>query len=324
MRKLLRIVAWIAGILLVSVAIGWLLFVPGRKEPPYQFAGSWGEEGSAPGQFRDPTGIAVAGGNVFVADARNGRIQVFDRNGRFKRSFGQPGETKGELGRPMNLETRDGRIFVPEYFNDRVQVFTTGGMPLDAFGGPGDGEGKFRSPGGVAVSSEGEVFVAEFMGHRIQKLGADGTFLRQWGVGEPSRARGEFTYPTDVVVADDGTIHVADGYAHRIQTIAPDGAVKAVWGGLMGIGIPGPFNGWFNAVTSVAIGPDGNLFAVDSYNGRVQKFTLEGEFLTSFGEDRLAHPVAIAVTSGGVVFVTDLLGQRVTKWRPPGAKPAGS
>jgi len=317
MRKHLRIVAWIAGILLLSVAIGWLLFVPGRKEPPYQLAGSWGEEGAAPGQFRDPTGIAVTGGEVFVADARNGRIQVFDLQGAFKRAFGRPGEALGELGRPMNLDIQGRKIYVPEYFNDRLQVFSIDGMPLDAFGGPGDGEGKFRSPGGVAVSHVGKIHVVEFMGHRMQNLGADGTFLRQWGSGESSRSRGEFTYPTDVAIARTGTIYVADGYAHRIQTIAPGGEVEAVWGGAFGLGVPGPFNGWFNAVTSIAIGPKGNLFAVDSYNGRVQKFTPEGEFLTSFGQGELDHPVAVAVGEDGTVYVTDLLNQRVTKWRAP-------
>lgn len=324
MRKSVRIAAWIAGILLLSVAIGWLIFVPGRKEPPYRLIASWGEEGSAPGQFRDPTGIAVAGDEVFVADARNGRIQVFDRNGRFKRAFGKPGEAPGELGRPMNLEIEGGKLYVPEYFNDRIQVFSMDGTLLAAFGGPGDGTGAFRSPGGVGVSRAGEIYVAEFMGHRVQKLGPEGRFQRQWGSGEPSRARGEFTYPADVAIADDGTAFVADGYAHRIQAIAPGGEVVAAWGGLVGLGIPGPFLGWFNAATSIAIGPEGNLFVVDSYNGRVQKFTPEGEFLTSFGEDELGHPVAVAAAGDGAVFVTDLLGQRVTKWRPPETAPAGS
>lgn len=52
-----------------------------------------------PGAFQDPTGIAVAGQEVFVADLRDGRIQVFYLSGNFLRSFGQPGEGQGELGR---------------------------------------------------------------------------------------------------------------------------------------------------------------------------------------------------------------------------------
>ncbi len=59
------------------VFAAWFAFVPFPKEPGYRFVASWGQPGSAPGQFHDPTGIAIQGNEVFVADARNGRIQVF-------------------------------------------------------------------------------------------------------------------------------------------------------------------------------------------------------------------------------------------------------
>ncbi len=85
--------------LALVIAVGWLALVPSAKEPPYAFVTSWGEKGSAPGQFNDPTGIAVAGDDVFVSDSRNGRIQVFDRDGHFKRQFGTPGKEPGQLGR---------------------------------------------------------------------------------------------------------------------------------------------------------------------------------------------------------------------------------
>ena len=73
------------------VLIAWFAFVPSAKEPGYQFVASWGQQGSAPGQFHDPTGIAIQANEVFVADARNGRIQVFDRDGNLLRVFGEPG-----------------------------------------------------------------------------------------------------------------------------------------------------------------------------------------------------------------------------------------
>lgn len=90
---------WIGGIILILVLIligSWLAFVPGAQEPPYRFISAWGEQGDGPGQFNDPIGIAVADEEVFVADSRNGRIQVFDRDGRFKRQFGSPGDRPGD------------------------------------------------------------------------------------------------------------------------------------------------------------------------------------------------------------------------------------
>ena len=49
------------------------------------FVKSWGQRGTAAGQFASVDSIAVdAQGNVYAADAGNQRIQVFDNNGTFK------------------------------------------------------------------------------------------------------------------------------------------------------------------------------------------------------------------------------------------------
>ena len=76
-QRLLRAVLAAAAVLAAVLVAAWLAFVPVAKEPPYQFVAAWGGTGDGPGQFDDPTGIAVAGEELFVADARNGRIQVF-------------------------------------------------------------------------------------------------------------------------------------------------------------------------------------------------------------------------------------------------------
>ncbi|MEW5707514.1 MAG: NHL repeat-containing protein [Pseudomonadota bacterium] len=315
---------YLGAILLVVSAlatIAGLAFVPSAKEPAYVFVKAWGGKGAGPSQFDDPTGIVVAGREVFVADARNGRIQVFDFDGNFLRQFGRPGEGVGELGRPMNLCVRDGELYVPEYFNDRVQVFALDGTPKRAFGRPGSGPGEFSAPGGVAVAANGDVFVADFYNHRVQQLKADGSFVRQWGTtAKPGIRPGEFTYPTDVALAPDGALFVADGYADRVQAFAPDGRFLRKWGGPFAMNIHGPFNGWFATLTGVAIGPDG-VFVADFYNDRVQKFALDGTFLTAFGErgrgpGQFRHAIAVAAAEDGTVFVVDFLNSRIQKWRP--------
>ncbi len=177
--KLRSIGRW-AGIILAAAVMllvaGWLAFVPWAKEPGYVFVAAWGEKGPGPGQFNDPTGVAVAGGEVFVSDARNGRIQVFDLEGNFKRQFGKAGEGPGELGRPMNLTVHGGELYVPEYFNDRIQIFGLDGTPRRVIGKAGKGPGEFSAPGGVAVAPNGDLFVVDFYNQRVQQLKADGTF----------------------------------------------------------------------------------------------------------------------------------------------------
>jgi DNA-binding beta-propeller fold protein YncE len=74
-------------------------------------------------------------------------------------------------------------------------------------------------------------------------------------------------------------------------------------------------------VTSIAIGPEGNVFVADFYNDRVQKFAPDGTFLIAFGETgigpgQLRHAMAVAVAEDGSVFVADFLNNRIQKWRP--------
>lgn len=91
-RTLWRATGAVFAVAAVLLIVAWLAFVPSAREPRYEFVKSWGGRGSGPGQFHDPTGVAVADAELFVADARNGRIQVFDLDGNFKREFGSPGD----------------------------------------------------------------------------------------------------------------------------------------------------------------------------------------------------------------------------------------
>ena len=317
----LEIVGGVVASIAVLFLVCWIAFVPFAKEQGYEFVKTWGGKGSGPGQFHDPIGIAVSDSEVFVADSRNGRIQVFDFDGNFKRQFGTPGGGIGQLGRPMNLTIAGGEIYVPEYFNDRVQVFGLDGTPSRIIGRAGDGPGEFSATSGVAAASTGDLFVADFYNQRVQHLKPDGIFVRQWGItGTKGIGAGAFNYPTDVALARDGRLYVADGYNDRVQAFASDGAFERKWGGPFAMDIFGPFNGWFAVTTGVVVGPDGNIFVADFYNNRVQKFAPDGTFLISFGQagdgpGQFQHAIAVDVAEDGTVFVADFLNNRIHKWR---------
>lgn len=326
-RKIFTALSTLALVLVVVSAGGWLAFVPGPREPAYPFVMTWGERGNDSGQFNDPTGIAVAsdkdGGEVFIADSRNNRIQVFDQDGGFRRQFGKPGEGLGQLGRPMNLRIANGELYVAEYWNDRIQVFGLDGTPRRIIGSSGGDPGQFEAPGGVAVASNGDLFVADFYNQRVQHLRPDGSFVAQWGTtGEIGIRAGTFNYPTDVAMGPDGRVFVGDGYNDRVQVFAPDGDFQRKWGGPFGMNIFGPFNGWFATVTSLTIDANGAVFVADFYNHRIQKFDAEGGFLTAFGErgsgpGQFTYVTAIAVAEDGAIFAADFGNNRILKWRPP-------
>lgn len=176
----------------------------------------------------------------------------------------------------------------------------------------------------MAAAHDGSLYVADFYNHRIQHLHANGRFIEQWGTtGTVGVGGGEFNYPTDVALGPGGELLVADGYNDRIQMFSPAGEFLRKWGGPLGMNIHGPFAGWFATVTSVAVGPAGDIFVADFYNHRVQKFTPEGRFLTAFGGQgngagQFEYTTAVTVAPDGTLFATDFGNHRVMVFSPLG------
>ena len=78
-------------------------------DPQGKLSASWGEPGSAPGQFNLPHGIAVdSAGTIFVADRENCRVQLFSPGGEFKDAWTL-------LNRPSDvfIDAQD-RIYIAE------------------------------------------------------------------------------------------------------------------------------------------------------------------------------------------------------------------
>jgi len=300
----------------------FVLWIPSPEEPGYRFDLAWGEKGSGPGQFREPIGIALLGNEIYVSDAGNHRIQVFDHEGRFLRSFGKEGDGRGELARPMHIYAREGKLYVAEYLNDRIHVFSPEGESLALIGSSGSGPGEFDAPGGVAADPAGRLYVADFYNQRVQVLSPGGDFIRQFGMtAEKGIWAGRFNYPTDVDLLSDTDVVVADAYNDRIQVFAPDGEFERKWGGPFALNIPGGFNGWFRTATGVAVDPESNIFVADFYNHRVQKFSSRGHFLVAFGEQgsgpgQLERPTDAAVDANGNVYVVDFGNNRIQKFEP--------
>ncbi len=140
-----------------------------------QLVGTWGQSGTALGQFRDPWGIAVdryQNRRVYVADTGNNRIQVFTRDGVFVTSWGSPGSGVGQFDQPIDVAVDpEGRIYVLDKDNARVQVFSSDGEILGVFGSLGSGPGEFLDPYGISVDGRGVVYVTDTGNSRVQYFG---------------------------------------------------------------------------------------------------------------------------------------------------------
>lgn len=293
-----------ASLLYLGDAIQW------DREPAYRLVQHWGERGAGPGQFDEPTGIAVSADAVFVADARNARIQVFDKQGQYLRSIEEG------LQRPMNLDIAGDELLVADFFADTILIYSLDGrlrLRLRAADG-------LKNPGGVAARPDGSLLVADTYRHRIVQLARDGRVLRQWGgMDEEGSGAGEFSYPTDVAVAADGGFYVADGYNDRVQQFDSKGTFVRRWGGPYGLNIHGPFKGWIATATSIAVSPNGgHVFVADFYNDRIQMFCDRGGYITRFGtrsENATHTAMAVDVDANGDVWVANYALHRIERWR---------
>jgi hypothetical protein len=170
---------------------------------------SWGEPGTGPGQFNTPHSIAADdAGNVYVADRGNGRIQVFDSDGKFLREIridvpydrnirpwmgNKPGNQPGnkpstvpataEAPAPLNKTMSNGSpwaicitpgprqvLYAADGYPGRIYKLTLDGKVLGVLGATGHGPGQFGWIHELACPSESVLYAAELLNWRVQKL----------------------------------------------------------------------------------------------------------------------------------------------------------
>ncbi|HET7259816.1 MAG TPA: peptidyl-alpha-hydroxyglycine alpha-amidating lyase family protein [Candidatus Acidoferrum sp.] len=176
------------------ISDGYINSRVGKVDKDGNWLMSFGEPGSGPGQFNTPHSIATdAHDNIYVADRGNRRIQVFDTSGKFLRQFSidvpvpadarpaignKPTSTTGTMspGAPWAICITPGPnqvLYASDAFPGRVYKLSLDGKVLGVFGKAGKQLGQFGWIHEIACPSENEIFVAELLNWRIQKLVAE-------------------------------------------------------------------------------------------------------------------------------------------------------
>lgn len=91
----------------------------------------FGSEGSANGEFEIPEYISASpGGQIFVADENNSRVQEFSSTGQFLNTWGSGGDTSGLFTNPLGLDADvAGNVYVADEGNARIEKFYLGVNP---------------------------------------------------------------------------------------------------------------------------------------------------------------------------------------------------
>lgn len=310
---------WPIFALLTGLGLG--LGLIGCSEAPVppggQFEASWGQLGQANGQFQKPRAMAIdAQDQLYIVDM-TGRIQVFDRQGKFLRSWRTP---EIENGKPSGLSfDRQGNLMVADTHYFRVLFYTPQGKLMESrtLGGTsGHGPGEFNFVTDAVEDSRGNYYVAEYGEYdRIQKFSPQGEFLYQFG-SHGSEA-GQFIRPQNLTIDAHDRIWVADACNHRIQVFDVSGEqakLVSMWGE------QGKLPGQLSYPYDLLLDQQGHVYVAEFGNHRIQKFTLEGESLGCWGvpgrrEQQLSRPWAIVQDQRGRIHILDTYNHRVQRIR---------
>lgn len=223
-------------------------------------------------------------GNLYVADAANGRIRKISPAGTVTTLAGNGATTS-----------------------------------LD---GTGTGA-SFYSPHGIAIDSGGNLYVSDYGSHKIRKVTPAGVVTTLAGTGVAGFTNGPgasatLTYPTGVAVDTAGNVYVADAGNHAIRKIDPAGNVTTY----AGTGVSGLTNGprasaTFYVPNGVATDLAGNVYVSDEMNYVIRKIDTSGN-VTTLSNTTIGQPFGLKVDGSGNVYVAARAANQVVRVAPNG------
>ena len=248
-----------------------------------------------------PTGVALDGaGNLYIADTYNNRIRfVAAGTGQISTiagsgTYGYNGDdisaTAANLATPTRIALDPaGNLYIADQYNQRVRRVDAGTGMITTVAGTGaagfNGDGiaataaQLYLPMGVFVDQAGNLFIADYLNHRIRKVSGGiittvtGTGIAGFsGDGGPA-ALAQVNGPTDVAMDASGTLYVADYDNNRVRKVA-GGIITTVTGtgidGFSGDGGPAAL-AQLNGPVDVTTDPSGTLYIADYLNNRLRR-----------------------------------------------------
>jgi len=280
-----------------------------------------GEEKSVP--LSSPEDIFIdSKDHVYVADTGNSRIVVFDQWGNYLQTIGQ-----NTLSKPTGVFVdEEGTVYVADYGREKVFIFNQDGKLMKEFGKPDShlfgGKNPFKPMKVIADKRKNLFIVGEGTIHGLIQISQEGEFLGYFGGNKTGfnltkmLQRTFYTQvqldqlmkqlppsATNVAVDREGLVYTSTVGSRNDSikklNVAGKNLLPDLWS--------------YSDITDITVDALGNIYAVDSFRGRIIEYDRDGNILFIFGgtdegNQRLGlfkSPSGIAVSSDGRLFIVD-------------------
>jgi NHL repeat len=268
------------------------------------------------------TGVAVGPDEqVWVLGLGRPPVRVYDPRGKFVRGWGADQIVQGHQ---IRLDSQ-GFVWVADCGRHCIHKFQPDGTRLLTLGTPGDpGEDAthFHEPTDMAVTANGDVFVADgYVNTRVAHFRGDGTFVNAWGT-RGSRP-GQFSLVHAIVADRRGRLLVADRNNARVQVFDQDGHFLTQWVNVVipwGLWLTPHAEVWVCGSSPAGWKEDAFALATPPHDQVLMRFDLDGRLLqlwaVPFGDQpgQLNWVHGIAADSHGNLYCGDYRGGRVQKF----------
>lgn len=293
--------------------------------------------GNSATRFDDPFGIVIASDQtVYVTDGEQGRLY----------KVAPDGTTIVVVADNLNTPSQvavapDGMLVVAETGAHVITRVDPQSGKTTAIAGVKDksgfvdgsaAEARFNGPVGVAVGTDGTIYVADTYNDRIRAIDTTGRVRTLAGGAEPgfadaqTGANARFDTPCGIAVAPDGTLVVADTGNNRVRRVSAAGAVVTIAGTGDAIVKDGlAYEASFDEPTGITVEPDGTIYVADARGSAVRMFAFNlfphvqtiiasnlGLVDGALSNARVTRPSGVALSSDGTVYIADT-GNRVVR-----------
>jgi hypothetical protein len=314
--------------------------------------GTWGFSGdngpAISAGLYSPFGVAVdSAGEVYIADTDNFRVRKVSNGvittvaGNGTWTFGGDGgpaisaQVAGPTGAAVDSA---GSVYIADTGNNRVRkvsngvITTVAGNGTQGFSGDGGpaSNSQLSYPAGVALDSEGNLYIADTGNERVRKVanGVIGTIAGGGSVlgDNGPAANAQLNAPSGVAVDATGNLYIADSQNNRIRQVS-NGVIATFAGdGTAGFsGDNGPAtSAQLDLASGVTVDSAGNVYIADTHNHRVREVsngvitTVAGDGTNGFSGDhgpasiaQLNNPYGVAVSAAGTLYIADAWNNRI-------------